>query len=185
MRLILNFEQRGGVIEVMRKAASDELAQFHRDYRPALMAFFLRRSQSHAEAEDLTQEVFIRIAGRRESNMRSANAYIFQVAANLLRDRTRREKIISEHVAGMRVVEGIGVEPLDPHRIAAGREQLQLLSEALRELPERTRQIFLLFRYENVPQRTIAESFGISVSAVEKHLYRAMAHLISILGAGQ
>ena len=183
MRLILDFAQKRGVFEVMRKAASDELSQFHRDHRPALMAFFLRRSQSHAEAEDLTQEVFIRIADRQETDMRSADAYIFQVAANLLRDRARREKVRSEHAAGMRLVEGMGIEALDPHRIAAGREQLQLLSEALRELPVRTRQIFLLFRYENVAQRTIAESFGISVSAVEKHLSRAMAHLISTLGA--
>ena len=166
-----------------RQPAETSLAQFHRDYRPALMAFFLRRSQTHSEAEDLTQEVFIRIASLDEQQLRSADAYIFQVAANLLRDRARREKIRVEHAVGTRASDGFGIEQLDPHRVAAGREQLQLLSAALAELPERTRQVFLLYRYENVPHRTIAESFGISVSAVEKHLYRAMAHCMTKLGA--
>lgn len=169
----------------MRKAEADTLARFHREFRPALMAFFLRRSQSHSEAEDLTQEVFIRIAGKQDVNMRSAEAYVFQTAANLLRDRGRREKVRQDFAAGVRMVDGIGVEQLDPYRVAAGREQLALLDAALSDLPERTRQIFLLFRYENVSQRTIAESFGISVSAVEKHLRRAMAYLIKVLGAEQ
>lgn len=167
----------------MRKAEADTLAQFHREFRPALMAFFLRRSQSHSEAEDLTQEVFIRIAGRSDASMRSAEAYVFQVAANLLRDRGRRAKVRQDYVAGMRAVEGLGVEQLDPYRVAAGREQLACLDAALADLPERTRQIFLLFRFENVSQRAIADGFGISISAVEKHLSRAMTHLIQELGA--
>lgn len=157
--------------------------QFHRDYRPALIAFFLRRVHNHSEAEDLTQEVFIRIAGSSRSAMRHPDAYIFQVAANLLRDRGRREQVRADHAAGARLVEGAGVDVLDPFRVAAAREMLGQLVSALDELPERTRRIFLLFRYEQIDRRTIAESFGISLSAVEKHVYRAMAHLIERTGA--
>jgi len=167
----------------MQASEREILNQFHRDYRPALIAFFLRRVHSHSEAEDLTQEVFIRIAGSSRSAMRQPDAYIFQVAANLLRDRARREQIRSEHAAGARLVEGAGIEILDPFRVAAGREALGRLVSALDELPERTRRIFLLFRFEQIDQRTIAESFGISLSAVEKHIYRAMAHLIERTGA--
>ncbi|MEO8723682.1 MAG: sigma-70 family RNA polymerase sigma factor [Sphingobium sp.] len=167
----------------MQPGESNELAGFERDYRQALVAFFLRRTHNHAEAEDLTQEVFIRIAGDgRRLTMRHADAYIFQVAANLLRDRGRREKVRADYVARFRLVDGISVDYLDPHRIAEGRESLALLISGLSELPERTRQIFLLFRYEQIDQRSIAESFGISVSAVEKHIYRAMAKLIAITG---
>jgi RNA polymerase sigma factor (sigma-70 family) len=166
----------------MHQSDTNALTRFHREYRPALMAFFLRRVHNPADAEDLTQEVFIRIASHSDTVMQSADAYIFQVAANLLRDRSRNGKVRSDYVAGMRVVEGAGVETLDPYRVASGREALSLLSAGLDELPERTRQIFLLFRYENLNQRTIAESFGISVSAVEKHIYRAMARLIGKIG---
>lgn len=157
---------------------------FHRDYRPALISFFLRRTGDYAEAEDLAQEVFIRIASKDRAAMRQSDAYIFQVAANLLRDRSRRAQVRSEYAARARLSDEFGIDPLDPHRIAAGRESLTLLTSALAELPERTRHIFMLFRYEQVDQRTIAESFGISVSAVEKHVYRAMAKLINTIGGG-
>jgi RNA polymerase sigma-70 factor (ECF subfamily) len=157
-------------------------ADFHRDYRPALIAFFLRRTRDYAEAEDLAQEVFIRIASKDRTAMRQSDAYIFQVAANLLRDRNRRAQVRTDYAARLRVSEDFGIDPLDPHRIAAGRESLALLTSAMAELPERTRQIFMLFRYEQIDQRTIAESFGISVSAVEKHVYRAMAKLINTIG---
>ena len=51
---------------------------------------------------------------------------------------------------------------------------------AIGELAGFTREVF---RHEQIDQRTIAESFGISVSAVEKHIYRAMAKLIEKTGA--
>lgn len=169
----------------MQKPDANALARFHWEYRPALMAFFLRRVRNPTEAEDLTQEVFIRIAASDAGGMRSADAYIFQVAANLLRDRDRRAAVRSGYVADMLRADGIGIETLDPFRVAAGRETLALLVAGLDELPERTRQIFLLYRYENIDQRTIAASFGISVSAVEKHIYRAMARLIAKVGGPQ
>jgi RNA polymerase sigma-70 factor (ECF subfamily) len=146
------------------------------------MRFFLRRVHNHSEAEDLTQEVFIRIAGAGHAPMRQAEHYIFQVAQNLLRDRARRDQVRTDYVARMCAVDGLNVDTLDPYRVAAGREAMALLNAGLQELPERTRQIFLLFRYEQIDQRTIAESFGISVSAVEKHIYRAMARLIVKIG---
>jgi RNA polymerase sigma factor (sigma-70 family) len=163
----------------MQPKEADALARFHREHRPALIAFFRRRVHDHSEAEDLTQEVFIRIAGNNHAEMQDADAYIFQVAANLLRDRERRAQVRSDHAAGARFVEGVGIDTLDPHRVAAGREALALLTSGLDELPERTRQIFMLFRFEQIDKRTIAESFGISVSATEKHIYRAMAKLIA------
>ena len=124
----------------------------------------------------------MRLAEIESGQMRQADAYVFQTAANLLRDRARRQQVRRDYAAGARLVEGAGVDTFDPHRVAAGRESLALLSQGLAELPERTRQIFLLFRYEQLDRRTIADSFGISVSAVEKHIYRAMAKLIAKTG---
>lgn len=165
----------------MAQRQDDAVADFHREYRPGLMAFFLRRVHNYSEAEDLTQEVFLRIAGG-DAAMRKAEQYIFQTAANLLRDRARRSQVRADYAAGIRNIDGHQVDLLDPYRVAAGRQAMALLNEALTEMPERTRQIFLLFRYEHVDHRTIAESFGISVSAVEKHIYRAMARLITKIG---
>ncbi|MFC5345566.1 RNA polymerase sigma factor [Brevundimonas staleyi] len=163
--------------------ALDGIADLSRRCRPGLMAFFLRRLPNHAEAEDLTQEVFMRLAALPSDSVANAEAYIFQIAANLLRDRARREKVRFEHREGVRATEDHGVERLDPARIAQGREAVAQIASVLKELPERTRTIFVLYRLEAMNKRAIAEGLGISVSAVDKHLMRATARLMDRLGS--
>lgn len=146
------------------------------------MAFFWRRLRDHAEAEDLTQEVFARLMSLPPGQLSQADAYIFQMAANLLRDRSRRERVRGEYRAAMLSAEDFGVEPLDPGRVLAARESLGQVAAALREVPERTRTIFILYRVEAMKKRDIADTYGISTSAVDKHLMKAMAHLLRRLG---
>ena len=167
----------------MRSAVEDQFEQLNRRFRPALMAFFLRRIGNHAEAEDLTQEVFTRLMALGADQMREADAYVFQMAANLLRDRGRREKVREAYRFGVLAGEGVGVEPIDPERVLAGRQSLGQIAAALREAPERTRSIFLLYRVEQMKKRDIAETYGISTSAVDKHLMKAMVHLWKRLGS--
>jgi RNA polymerase sigma-70 factor (ECF subfamily) len=57
------------------------------------------------------------------------------------------------------------------------RQRLRQVIAALEELPARTRDIFVLFRLDRLKQSEIAAQMGISVSAVEKHVVRAVAHL--------
>lgn len=162
----------------MRAEAESQLVLLNRRFRPALMAFFLRRLRNHAEAEDMTQDVFVRLAKVDAAQMKSAEAYIFQTAANLLRDRSRREKVRAGHRAQLDVHER-EVDPLDPLRFASDRESLALLVAGLKELPERTRAIFVLHRLENVDKRAIAEAYDLALSSVDRHLAKAMGHLIA------
>jgi RNA polymerase sigma-70 factor (ECF subfamily) len=64
-----------------------------------------------------------------------------------------------------------------PERIASGEQELERVVNVLRELGERTCQAFMLYRVEHMRQADIAKVMGVSVSAVEKHLARAAAHL--------
>ena len=162
----------------MRIEAQSELAQLSRRFRPALMAFFLRRLRNHAEAEDLTQEVFVRLATSDRPAMQSAEAYIFRIATNMLSDRGRREKVRSDYRAAIWADDPVGVDPLDPGRVADAREDIAAVVGALKDLPERTRTIFILYRLENMDKRSIADALGISVSAIDKHLTRAQTHLV-------
>ncbi|MBL8268733.1 RNA polymerase sigma factor [Steroidobacter sp.] len=159
----------------MEKQAFDRLS---RTFRPGLMAFFLRRVGNRAEAEDLTQEVFARLAGMNREQMQSAEAYIFSMAGNLLRDRQRREKVRFEYRVDALASESVGIDQLDPLRVAVGREILADLGDALSELPEATRTAFILYRLENVDKRAIAAALRMSVSSVDRHLSRAISHLI-------
>ena len=60
-------------------------------FRGPLMSYFKRRVGNHAEAEDLTQQVFMRLLAADDfERVEQAEGYVFTTAANLLRDRDRR-----------------------------------------------------------------------------------------------
>lgn len=153
--------------------------QLNRRWRPALMSFFLRRVRNHAEAEDLTQEVFARLLTSGERPASSPDAYIFQVAVNLLRDGARRNKVRAEYLRAAGALDEQDIELLDPSRVVGTRDALAACIAGLEALPERTRSIFILYRIENLDLETIAGSFGISKSAVKKHVMKAMAMLMA------
>jgi RNA polymerase sigma factor (sigma-70 family) len=152
---------------VQLKTETDARA-LSRRFRPALIAFFVRRMNNHSEAEDLTQEVLMRVVERGAAiDERGPDAYVFQIAANLLRDRSRRLKVRAAYRSGFGMIDADRVEELDPDRVV----------QALNELPDRTRNIFILFRLENMKQREIAVALGLSVRTVEQHVIRASVHL--------
>ena len=158
-------------------------------FRAPLMSFFLRRTGSRQDAEDLTQEVFLRIL-RREEELPSefAEVYIFKVAANLLRDRARqaasRQKTDHFSIDGPQGEDAPAdlIEDLGPERVLLSQEALVAALQALDTLGERTRDIFVLYRLENMKQREIAALYGISVSLVEKSVARATEHLSTVFG---
>jgi RNA polymerase sigma-70 factor (ECF subfamily) len=154
-------------------ARSEE--QLNRRWRPALMAFFLRRVRNPSEAEDLTQEVFVRMLKSAEAA--PPDVYVFQIAQNLLVDRARKNRVRERYREGVAVEADRDFDVLDPHRLVEGREQLSAFVQALDELPERTRTMFILFRVENMSQEAIGAAYGISASAVKQHVAKAMALL--------
>jgi RNA polymerase sigma-70 factor (ECF subfamily) len=174
--------------------AADEAAEFTARYRRPLMSYFLRRARNRQDAEDLTQEVFLRIVRRDETvPLENAEVYLFRIAANLLRDRARRSAThrAGEHASldtaaiefadsGL-LATGL-VEDREPERVLISQESLTEVLRALDELGERTRDIFMLFRLEKMKHRDIAAIYGMTVSAVEKHIARAGVHLARRFG---
>jgi len=163
------------------------LAQLDARFRTPLMRYFHRRVQNRAEAEDLTQQVFLRII-RADTRLSidQADGLIFITAANLLTDRSRRNgyRIAQSSVPidGMAESEFVSlsahaVEDRHPERVLIARDTLEAAIAALDQLGQRTRDIFVLTRLENMKQAEVARLLGISVSAVEKHLIRAATHL--------
>ena len=174
--------------------AQELLARLEGRFRGPLMVFFMRRRFERTEAEDLTQEVFARMLGREAGEAPgNADVYIFQVAANLLRDRARRgaARAADDHTSLDAPGEMLGagleghpalVEDRGPERVLLARESLAEALRALDELGERTRHIYILHRLEKMRHKEIAALLGVSVSAVEKHIIKAIAHLAERCG---
>ena len=155
-----------------RTAFLEELSQ---KYRRPLIAYFQRRVRSREEAEDLTQEVFLRLVRRLDVEaIDNPEAFVFRTAINLLRDRSRRGKTLSSHLDEL-AHGGRAFEELSPERVVDGRQSLQSVLRALDELDERTRDVFILHRLEGMKQAEIASLYGVSVSSIEKYIIKALA----------
>ena len=167
------------------KQAEEKAAELARRFRAPLLAYFSKRTQSRAEAEDLTQEVFVRLLHHPDRHQgETIEAYVFTIAANLLRDRAKSVSGAHErHSRNIDLMMDSGVyspdliEDRNPERVLSGKETFEDVLGALAELGERTRDVFILARLENMQHRDIAEMFGISVSSVEKMIMKAMVHL--------
>ena len=159
--------------------------ELDRSFRAPLVAYFQKRVKSRNEAEDLTQEVFVRLLNHPDKNNgQTIEGYVFTIAANLLRDRAKSVAAAAQKQAHSFDVldekEAFSanlIEDRNPERVLVGRQTVQDVLDALAELGERTRDVFILARLENVQHREIAAMYGISVSAVEKMMMKAMAHL--------
>jgi len=151
-------------------------------FRRPLLAYFQRRGATPAEAQDLTQDVFVRLIGLLQtSQIRNAEALVFRISANLARSRARqlRRHGIEEPLTCENILEFADAFAVDlsPERVVLGERTLADVLGALQELGERTRGIFLLYRFENLRIKEIADFYGISASAVEKHVGKALLHL--------
>ncbi|MFT4075746.1 MAG: sigma-70 family RNA polymerase sigma factor [Asticcacaulis sp.] len=146
-------------------------------YRGPLMAFFSRRQVRSTDAEDMIQEVFLRLIATAANEPEHSGAYIFQIASNLLKDRYRREHR-QHRTAPALEVHTTAFEELTPLRFHEARETLAHITRHLAELPEMTRNLFVLFRLEGIPQAELAETYGISVRSVQKHILKAMQFLL-------
>ena len=150
--------------------------------RRPLEQFFERRIGSGPECEDLVQEVFERLLRQPNLNaLERLDGYVFTVAANLLRDRSRQHTV---HLADYVTLDGISEanepnlrEEITPERVLLGKDAMNRFLAAIAELPERTRIVLMLRRFEGLEFKAIACQLGISVSAAEKHMLRAMDDL--------
>jgi len=161
-------------------------------FRPVLMNYFVRRTGNRSDAEDLTQETFLRLVNSYSfTQANDASAFVFRVASNLLRDRIRanvrwkiyRGKSLNEEPA--QEVARNNMEVLQPERVLIGKESLSEAIKCLDELGEQTKSIFILFRLDGMKQKDIAALYGLGLSTVEKRIMLAMTHLTKRLGPRQ
>lgn len=154
------------------------LREWMERYGPALRRHFLKRGAA-ADAEDLVQEVFLRlqIASDR-TEIDNVQGYLFRIANNVLISRRRHDLVEGRPYQEALPDELESSEPLSPERILLGREHWIRFQAGLQALPSRAREAFLLHRFENLTYAAIARRMGISTSAVEKLIGRALHQLI-------
>ena len=145
-------------------------------YRPELLRFLASRLRCHASAEDVAQEAYLRLSVH-ASHVRNPRAFLFEAAANLMRNVVRGKRRLAAFVQSVEHL-AADTDARTPERQALAAETLQRVEHAIRNLPPQCGRVFYLHRFEGLTQREIADRLGISTTAVEKSMRRAFAKLM-------
>jgi RNA polymerase sigma-70 factor (ECF subfamily) len=146
----------------------------------SMISTLRRRGRTVHDAEDLFQEAWVRYATyERKDEVERPEAFMMRTALNLSIDMHRREQVQGERVP----LEDAEVEDPAPgaEETVLARERMARADVCLRNLSPRTREIFMAHRVEGLSFQEVADRFGITFSAVEYHVARALAALLQAL----
>lgn len=173
------------LLERIRRGDTDGAAELFERYAPALLRFTDRMLSDRASAEEVTQEVFVKVISRAHQYDGRAGvaSWLFAIAANACRDRRRRDRRASvvplEAIPEPRA-KGEGVESA-----MTSNERRQAVRSALADLSEEQREALVLARYHGMPYAEIAQTLGISVGAVKTRIFRAVETLKAHFSEGE
>lgn len=151
--------------------------------RDNLVLFLAARTRDLSTAEDLVQDLYLKIAAQPPEDVKSPTALLYRMAGNLLIDHVRSRQRASRREGqwrmDMRVVEGdeeVAQEPA-ADEVVIGRERARMLAEAVAALPPKMGQAFRLHKLEGRSQAETAQVMGVSVKMVEQHISAAIKNL--------
>lgn len=148
-------------------------------YHAALFGFLSRVTGDRSAAEDLVQDVFVRVLKYRGTYREGGNfeTWLFRIARNARADHFRKRK----------PVESVSDELLDGPSDAVGParqferdREAERLKRALLKLREDKRELIVLARYQGMSHEAIADLLGIQTGAVKVRFHRAMKELREI-----
>lgn len=142
---------------------------------------YFRRKVGDEAAPDLVQEVFVRIAGGRQTKaLSNPPGYVRRIARNLLIDRSRRKTVSDPVFVPFELHHDLG-KPAEQDKILEAAQLLGQYEEAIQSMTEKTRRVYLLHRVEDMSYRDIHRQLGISIATVEYHMMRALAHIQQVV----
>ncbi|HET9221418.1 MAG TPA: RNA polymerase sigma factor SigZ [Roseiflexaceae bacterium] len=147
-------------------------------YSRRLLAFIRGRVSDHADAEDILQEVFLRVHRNLcclpEREWSRPDSWIYRIARHLIIDHYRRRREL------VTIPESLPAEPDIPEDDPEAMLALSL-KELIDELPEPYRQALILTEYQGLTQKQLAEWMGLSLSGAKSRVQRARDKLRDML----
>jgi RNA polymerase sigma-70 factor (ECF subfamily) len=168
--------------------AEDPLLAVYLERRANLVRFLAARAGSLAAAEDLAQELYLKLASRDAAGpVGNPTAMLYRMALNLMLDRARGEARSAARDTAWRQIArsevgGVDVADEPPaDEAAASAQRLRQLLAAVQHLPPQAGRAFRLHKLEGLSQAETARVMGLSVKAVEKHVSAALKALTARL----
>lgn len=168
----------------MANGQSKNITQVINDYSKRLMGFIRKRVATEADAEDILQDVFYQFVGNTQPINQLA-AWLFTVARNKITDKQRKHKPeLLEDVFGgseedslLSWTELFTDQSGNPETEYLKTIFWETLNDALAELPEEQRSVFVQHEMENISFNEISEQTGVSVNTLLSRKRYAVLHL--------
>lgn len=164
------------------------MTRLYGEKRANLVRVFAAKLRSVSEAEDLIQDLFLKVQALGEVEVEGdGSALLFRMANNLMLDRLRSQTRASARDGGWRSLQGavLGDQQVadipSAEEIVAGRQRLQLMMAALDTLPPQVARAFKLHKLDGLSHAETAIAMGVSRSSVEKHISAALRALMAKL----
>lgn len=145
-------------------------------YREPLRRYFERRLRNRADAEDLAQDVLVRLTRQRLLVRQTRPAYIFLTARSVLLDHVRRSQVRAR--SHPYEPEETAQEVPSAERVCTEQERVERVAQLIAQLTPRARQVFVMHRVEGLSYSEIAQALEITLGTVEKHVSAALLFLV-------
>ncbi len=171
------------LVTKIKNGDQNALKQLFEQYQHLVYNICYRMTGNQEEAEDITQDVFIKIfhAIGKFRGEAKFSSWIYRIAVNTCLKRERRKKLESWISLEFLFQEKEQFQPESPEESPDQQieiaEKEQIVQKAIQSIPERQKTALILFRYENLSYEEIAAIMKISLSAVEALLHRAKDNL--------
>jgi RNA polymerase sigma-70 factor (ECF subfamily) len=169
-----------------------DFEEIYDEYNRPIYRYLLRLTENEAEAEDLTQEAFVRVhrglPGFRGDS--SVKTWLYRIASNVFLDHTRRASTKQARVTeAFDDSVGIDTDWADedaprPEKVAEQSEMSACVQEHVEALPESYKTVLVLHDDEGLKVREIADVLGCSEATAKIRLHRAREKLRASLDAG-
>lgn len=142
----------------------------------SLCRFLTQKLGSKEDARDVAQEAYVRmLCLEHPEEIRHPRAFLYRTASNLAVDSLRSRQMRLNYGQSLAIEQQIPSLESSPEAVTDARERLEILRQAIADLPPKCRTVFLLHKFKNLSHAEIAARFGISKNMVEKHIIKAMA----------
>lgn len=156
--------------------------------RTDLLRYFRVRLRSEEAAEDLVQDIYLKIVDLRDETIGNPAAYLYRLGTNLMLDRIksrRRAHARDTEWQGANASDVGGVQAVDQtpaDQATAAKLQLARTLEALKALPPATQEAFRLHKLEGLTHAETAAAMGVSRSSVEKYIMTSLRLIVATVG---